>query len=119
MYYQIIENLLSNSIKYTKPNTTVSIITELTEWVLQDSLKQPILRIIFEDQGQGIPIEEIPNLFKKFAKVSTTPTAGEHSTGLGLSIVKKIVDQLQGNVYCESTVGIGSKFIVEIPFIPS
>lgn len=117
--YQILENLLSNSIKYTKPNTTVFIITEITEKVHQDSFIQPILRIIFEDQGQGIPTEEIPNLFKKFAKVSTTPTAGEHSTGLGLSIVKKIVNQLQGSVYCESTVGVGSKFIVEIPFIPS
>jgi signal transduction histidine kinase len=118
--YQILENLLSNSIKYTKPNTLVSITTELFELKLADSTqKAPMLRIIFEDQGQGIPKEEIPNLFKKFAKVSTTPTAGEHSTGLGLSIVKKIVEQLHGNVYCESSVGIGSKFIVEFPFNPS
>lgn len=118
--YQIIENLLTNSIKYTKPNTIVSISTEIFSIENKESNeRQQYLRISFQDQGQGIPKEEIPNLFKKFAKVSTTPTAGEHSTGLGLSIVKKIVEQLQGKVYCESTVGVGSKFVLEIPFISS
>jgi len=116
---QVVENLLTNSIKYTKPDTIVTVSSETFEKKSPEKHQlEQYLRIVFEDQGQGIPSDEIPNLFKKFAKISTTPTAGEHSTGLGLSIVKKIVEQLQGNVYCESTVGIGSKFILEIPFNP-
>ena len=114
--FQVFENLLSNAIKYTKPSSTVSIRAEqlhLSEENQGNSNK--FLKVEIQDQGQGIPEDEIPNLFKKFARLSTKPTAGEHSTGLGLSIVKRIVEQLQGTVYCESIVGKGSTFIVELP----
>jgi signal transduction histidine kinase len=66
-----------------------------------------------KDEGPGIPHEELPKLFRKYQKLSTRPTAGEHSIGLGLSIVKKYVDVMDGKVWCESKVGIGTKFIVE------
>jgi signal transduction histidine kinase len=114
--FQVFDNLLSNAIKYTKPSSTVSIRVEPLHLSAEN---QPIstnfLKVEIQDQGEGIPEDEIPNLFKKFARLSTKPTAGEHSTGLGLSIVKRIVEQLQGTVYCESTVGKGSTFIVELP----
>jgi len=54
-------------------------------------------------------------LFGKYHKLSARPTAGEDSTGLGLSIVKKYVQALNGKVWCESQEGKGSDFIVELP----
>jgi signal transduction histidine kinase len=54
-------------------------------------------------------------MFGKFARLSAQPTAGENSTGLGLSIVKKLVEMHHGKVWCESTFGKGATFIVELP----
>jgi signal transduction histidine kinase len=68
--------------------------------------------IIVQDEGLGIPKEELPNLFSKYSKISTQPTAGEASTGLGLSIVKRIVEELNGRITCESEPGKGSLFTV-------
>jgi signal transduction histidine kinase len=69
----------------------------------------------FLDQGQGISQADMKNLFGKYHKLSARPTAGEDSTGLGLSIVKKYVIALKGKVWCESEEGKGSNFIVELP----
>ena len=54
-------------------------------------------------------------LFTKFARLSAQPTGDENSTGLGLSITKRLVDLLQGNIWCESEEGKGATFIVELP----
>ncbi len=67
------------------------------------------------DQGPGISESEMPLLFGKFQKLSNRPTAGEGSSGLGLSIVKELVESLGGQIYCQSTVGEGSLFTVELP----
>jgi signal transduction histidine kinase len=64
------------------------------------------------DEGVGIEEKELPFLFSKYSKLSSRPTDGEHSTGLGLSIVKRIVEQLNGRISCESVVGKGSAFTV-------
>jgi signal transduction histidine kinase len=53
-------------------------------------------------------------LFEKFARLSAQPTAGEHSTGLGLSIVKRLVELMHGRVWCESESGTGATFIVRL-----
>jgi len=53
-------------------------------------------------------------LFGKFTRLTPVPTAGEHSTGLGLFIVKKLVDTLKGKIWCESKLGQGSRFIVQL-----
>jgi signal transduction histidine kinase len=73
------------------------------------------LRIEVQDQGQGISSNDMTKLFGKFMRLSTRPTGGEHSTGLGLSIVKKMVEAMNGRVWCESEVGKGATFIVELP----
>jgi len=52
--------------------------------------------------------------FGKFARLSAKPTGGEHSTGLGLSIVKKMVEAMHGKVWCESELGRGATFIVDL-----
>jgi signal transduction histidine kinase len=102
----IIENLCSNAVKYSFPDTQVDVrVTEHHEH----------FRFAVQDKGAGIPIEEQHRLFEKFARLSTKPTGGEHSTGLGLSIVKKLVTSMNGKVWCESKQGEGATFIVELP----
>lgn len=68
-----------------------------------------------QDEGQGLTEEDKTKLFGKFARLSAQPTDGEHSTGLGLSIVKRMVDAMQGRVWCESEAGKGATFFVELP----
>ena len=73
------------------------------------------LRIEVQDEGPGISEDDMKKLFGKFARLSSRPTGGEHSTGLGLSIVKKMVEAMNGRVWCESEPGKGATFIVEMP----
>jgi signal transduction histidine kinase len=71
--------------------------------------------ISVQDQGQGIPAQEVDNLFADFGKTSVRPTAGEKSTGLGLAIVKRIVELHGGRIWVESKVGVGSVFTFTLP----
>jgi signal transduction histidine kinase len=68
-----------------------------------------------QDEGPGLSAEDQKKLFGKFARLSAKPTGGEHSTGLGLSIVKKMVEAMNGKVWCESELGSGATFIVQFP----
>jgi signal transduction histidine kinase len=106
--HQIVDNLLSNAIKYTPLGKELGV---------RLSVVDTTVRLEVWDQGPGIPEDEQPLLFQKFAKVSNQPTGGEHSSGLGLSIVKRRVEDLGGTVRCESEPGQGSRFIVELPLI--
>ena len=67
------------------------------------------------DQGPGISAAEIPLLFRKFARLSPRPTAGESSTGLGLYIVKLLTSQIKGSIAVDSTLGKGTRFKLEFP----
>jgi signal transduction histidine kinase len=100
---RIFENLLSNAIKFTPAGKNV--------W-LSVAEENDAIRIQVKDEGIGIAKDELHRLFSKYSKLSSTTTDGEKSTGLGLSIVKRIVDELNGSVYCESENGKGSLFTV-------
>ncbi len=103
---QVVDNLVSNAVKYSPHGKNISVrLQKYTNAV----------RIEVQDEGQGISPDEMKKLFGKFVRLSTRPTAGEHSTGLGLSIVKKMVEAMNGKVWCESEVGKGATFIVELP----
>ena len=67
------------------------------------------------DQGQGIPEKEIEQVFIPFRKTSVKSTAGEKSTGLGLTIAKKVVEAHGGNIDVRSEVGKGSTFYFTLP----
>ena len=73
--------------------------------------------ILFEvtDQGQGLYKEELQKLYGKFHKLSARPTAGESSSGLGLSIVKELVVLLHGEISATSKIGEGTTFRVSLP----
>jgi PAS domain S-box-containing protein len=103
---QVLNNLISNAIKYSHPNTTIRVEVSKEKGCV-------LTKVI--DQGQGIPENELPHVFKPFQKASTKPTAGEKSTGLGLAIVKKIVEGHQGVIGVESEVGKGSTFFFRLP----
>ncbi len=90
---RILSNLISNAIKYSPPNTQVKIYTEL----LADRLN-----LVVEDQGLGMTEEDLKKVFGEFTKLSAQPTGAESSTGLGLSIVKKLVEQLDGEIVVRS-----------------
>jgi signal transduction histidine kinase len=103
---QILENIIVNAIKFS--NAGSEIIVEAQK------LKNKIVFSV-KDQGPGLTEEDKSLIFKKFQKLSAQPTAGENSTGLGLSIVKKYVDLLNGEVWVESEEGKGSTFYVALP----
>ena len=103
---QIIDNLVSNAVKFAPHETLVTVSLRQAGNIVQFSVK---------DEGPGLSDKDKESLFKRFSKLSAKPTGGEHSTGLGLSIVKKLVGKLQGRVWCESETGMGARFIVELP----
>jgi signal transduction histidine kinase len=103
---QVVDNLLSNAIKYSPSGSVVNITCGQAGHILD---------ITVTDQGPGIPSEDLDRLFDTFEKLSAQPTGGEKSTGLGLSIVKSIVDAHGGEIEVDSEVGRGTTFIVHLP----
>ncbi len=103
---QVIDNLLTNAIKFSNAGTTIRLVTRTVVSGVE---------VAMEDQGPGIPKEDLGKLFGTFQKLSVQPTGGEKSTGLGLSIVKKIVEAHQGEIRVASKVGSGSTFTVSLP----
>ncbi len=100
---QVLENLLSNAIKYSPADKNIY----LNLWTNQGKAF-----IGIKDEGPGISKEEQKKLFLKYQPLSTEPTGGESSTGIGLSIVKKYTELMKGEVWCESDPGKGAKFTV-------
>jgi signal transduction histidine kinase len=99
-------NLINNAIKFSYPNTTIT---------LRARVQDQDVAISVQDQGQGIPAQEVDTLFTEFGKTSVRTTAGEKSTGLGLAIVKRIVELHGGRIGVESMVGVGSIFTFTLP----
>ncbi len=103
---QVMENLLSNAVKYSPPGKNIHVrLRKLPDTV----------RFEVQDEGPGLSAEDQKKLFGKFARLSAKPTGGENATGLGLSIVKRMVEAMNGRVWCESEPGKGAKFVVEFP----
>ena len=103
---EIIDNLLSNAVKYCRKNGKVSI--KLTQ-------DDKFLLLTFYNEGEGISEDDRKHLYKKFRKLNARPTNNEDSTGLGLSIVKKLTEMLDGRIACTSQPGQWVQFTVEFP----
>ncbi|WP_420581596.1 tetratricopeptide repeat-containing sensor histidine kinase [Reichenbachiella sp.] len=100
---QVIENLLSNAIKFSPSEKNVFINLSINQ-------SQALMEV--RDEGPGLDKEDKARLFQKYQRLSAEPTAGEDSTGLGLSIVKKFVDAMKGKIWVETEVGKGASFFV-------
>jgi PAS domain S-box-containing protein len=104
--YQVLDNLISNAIKYSPLGGTISIDIGLADGLLTTRI---------QDEGAGVPLDEVDKLFQKFTRLSTRPTAGESSNGLGLAIAKKLTKQLKGDIWYEHYPGQGATFAFELP----
>lgn len=102
---QVYENLISNAIKFSPSNKNINV------KIWEEGNK---VRSLVSDEGPGITEEDQTKLFGKFQILSSKPTAGEKSTGLGLSIVKKYVEAMSGEVWCESEPGKGAHFFIDL-----
>ncbi len=107
---QILINLLANALKYTSEEKFVSIRADLEGTEL-------VFSII--DTGIGIPQEKQEIIFDSFEQVDNTVTRQYEGTGLGLALVKRLTELLEGTVLLESTLGEGSHFTVRLPLHPS
>lgn len=103
---QILDHLISNAIKYSPHGKQV---------LVRFQKIGELMRCEVQDQGPGLTVSEQQKLFGKFSRLSPRPTGDEYATGLGLYIVKKLVETMNGQVWCESQPGEGATFIVEFP----
>ena len=103
---QVLTNLITNAVKYSFSRTVILLNVKVFEKEVWISVK---------DQGQGIPVEEMKNLFKDFSRTSVKPTAGEKSIGLGLAITRRIVEAHGGIIWVDSEIGKGSTFTFSLP----
>lgn len=103
----VLDNLISNAIKYSPQKSTIHV--ELYK-------QNGDARLEIKDEGQGVTAEDQQKMFGKYARLSAKPTGSETSSGLGLYISKKIVDQHKGRIWAQSDgKNKGSLFVVELP----
>lgn len=108
--FQAITNLVVNAIKYTPDGGQISLrLYKQNEYV----------RLEIQDNGYGIPEDAQDKLFEAFYRVESKATEHIEGTGLGLSLVKSVIDSHQGRIWVKSEEGVGSTFFVELPFAES
>ncbi len=103
---QILINLVNNAIKYTARGYV-----KVSYSITDDKIKYTV-----EDTGSGIPEDDLPYVFERFRKVIKKNHPVQPGAGLGLSIVKSYIELLGGEIFVESKVGKGSKFLFTLPF---
>jgi signal transduction histidine kinase len=101
-----LDNLISNTIKFSPPDKQIFISIRPA-----DKYAECVIR----DEGPGFTDEDKNRMFRRYGRLSARPTGGEPSTGLGLSIVRKLVLAMNGEVLCESNLGQGAAFTIRLP----
>lgn len=104
---QVLDNLLSNAIKFSPPGKQIR--------VTVSSPGNGYVECQVQDEGPGFSESDKTRMFHRYARLSARPTGGEPSTGLGLSIAKKLVLAMLGELACESTPGKGATFVFRLP----
>ena len=105
-FEQILTNLISNAIKYSPAGGEVVV-------SVSNNVEQ--LTVAVSDQGIGIPMDKLPRLFEKFERIDNRDTRQVGGTGIGLFLVKHLVEAHNGEVWADSTLGKGSTFTFQIP----
>ena len=109
---EVFLNILSNALKYTPAGGTVSM--RLTE-IPSDRPGYAVYQTVIEDNGIGMSEEFLPHLFEEFTRERSSTESRVGGTGLGMPIVKKLVDLMQGTIEVESEIGRGTKITVTLP----
>ncbi len=104
---QVIDNLVSNAVKFSPPDTSI--------WLSIVPADAGFLEFRVRDEGPGCDDQDKAQMFTRYRRLSARPTAGEPSTGLGLSIAKRHVDSMNGRLRCESEPGQGATFVISLP----
>ena len=102
----IFNNLISNAVKYNKENGRVDVTIKMEE---------KNVRIIVADTGIGITEDDIPKLFREFVRLKNDKTKNISGSGLGLSIIKRVIELYDGSIKIKSKLNEGSSFIIKIP----
>lgn len=106
---EALDNFVNNAIKYAPPDTIV----EIKSYVKEGAKRMLVVEV--KDTGYGLSEDDLKKSFQKGAVLSNKPTGLEQSSGLGLWIVKKIIEEHNGKVWVESKLGVGSTFAFELP----
>jgi PAS domain S-box-containing protein len=109
---QVLTNLLSNAIKFSLPGSTVWM---TVEQVPANNTETAFALFKVQDQGRGIPADKIEAIFERFHQVDASDSRKQGGTGLGLAICRSIVEQHNGQMWVESTPGVGSSFYMKLP----
>jgi PAS domain S-box-containing protein len=109
---QTLTNLLSNAIKFSSAGSTVWLSAEL---VTERTARPAYILFTVKDQGRGIPADQLDSIFERFQQVDSSDARNHEGTGLGLSICRSIVQQHDGQIWVESSLGQGSTFFFSIP----
>jgi signal transduction histidine kinase len=107
---EAVSNLVGNALKYSPPGEGVDVRVDRRDGAVQ---------VAVSDDGPGLSERDQQRMFAPFQRLSPEPTGGEGSSGLGLYIVKQIVDQHEGTIEVESAPGEGSTFVLSLPGTPS
>ena len=105
----ILDNLLSNAVKYSPQGKSV-FVTVIAE--------SPSVVCRVRDEGPGISSHDQAKLFQRGIRLSAVPTGGEPSTGYGLAVAKELIDNLSGEIWCDSELGHGACFSISLPSHP-
>ena len=105
LFETIISNLITNSFKYGASDVNLSV-----------ELLDDVLQVKVQDNGQGIDADELPYIFEKFYRVQKDNIHNTKGLGLGLYIVKKVVDQFNGDIKVKSQINKGSEFLIVLPY---
>ena len=107
-FRQAFANLVSNAVKYSPPGRTVNVYTEALS-----NAEIAVVHVV--DDGGGIPLDEHDKVFEPFSKISTEPTAGEQSTGIGLWIAREMMKLQEGDIGLQPASTGGCDFWLQIP----
>ncbi len=103
---QVLDNLISNAVKFSPPGRRIFICVRVADHRAECSIR---------DEGPGFSAGDKAKMFRRYGRLSARPTGGEPSTGLGLSIVRKLVRAMNGELLCESNPGQGATFTIRLP----
>ncbi len=116
---RIMYNLLSNAVKFTPEGGRISVLLAVNSELksVDDQLTDHSLQITVRDSGMGIPQDRLPHIFDRFYQVDASQVREHEGTGIGLALVKELVELHRGKISVESAVGFGATFTVQLPVI--